>query len=255
MDNSMGIINEDPKKVMDEFKPKVQETQVARRDIELDDHGLPVPTTLDELFRVARMYVNSGLVPKHFDTPEKFIVARQFATELGFRNNVLAALRQIYVVNGSPAIWGELPLALCRRSGVLKNIREYWTTKTGEPCGPTQAYRAVCEVERSDSEEIVVREFSVDDAEKANLTKKDLYRLYLPRMLQMRARSWALKDCCPEIFMGVAIAEYDYHTNPEVDGYEPRQRNAEIVAKTVEAAIAEREAESEIRGEDDGQSV
>ena len=59
-----------------------------------------------------------------------------------------------------------------------------------------------------------VREFSWNEAVKSGLTKdkwgdKKTYLNFRKRMLQMRSRSWALKDIFPDVLLGVAIYEYD----------------------------------------------
>jgi hypothetical protein len=66
---------------------------------------------------------------------------------------------------------------------------------------------AVCKVKRR-GEDPVERTFSWDDAQRAGLSKKDgPWKTYPKRMLQMRARSWAIRDVWPHVLKGLSIAE------------------------------------------------
>ena len=72
---------------------------------------------------------------------------------------------------------------------------------------------ARCVVKRKGEQE-EIREFSWNEAVKSGLTKdkwgdKKTYLNFRKRMLQMRSRSWALKDIFPDVLLGVAIFEYD----------------------------------------------
>lgn len=170
------------------------------------------PRTIESQFRYAAALCKSRMVPKAFDTPEKVLAGLQFAYELGLKP--MTALRQIMVLNGTPALFGDLPLSLVRQSGKLRKIREYWYDKNGKElppmAKPDELFGAYCEVHRWTEEDPVVRVFTLDDAEKARLLGKEgPWKQYPKRMLQCRARAWALKDAFPDVLSGAAIAEYD----------------------------------------------
>ena len=87
-------------------------------------------------------------------------------------------------------------LALVRGSGLLEYIKEE----------PTDA-GCTCTVKRRGEDE-VCRSFSMEDAKRAGLAgKQGPWAQYPKRMLQMRARSWALRDVFPDVLKGVYIAE------------------------------------------------
>lgn len=183
--------------------------------------GLLIGSTFEEQFRVARAYCASGILPQSFNTPEKVLVGMQFALELGLKP--LTALRQIAVVNGNPSLWGDMPLSLVMQSGKLQYIREYWTDEQGKKiCAENdnlgaKAYGAVCSVRRVGMEDECVRSFTLEDARVAGLLNKNPWKAYPKRMLQCRARAWALKDTFPDALNGAPIAEYDYDYIPESD--------------------------------------
>ena len=197
-----------------------QTTQSRRAVMNLDSSGVVTPTNIEEAHRYASYVVSSGLAPKHFDTPEKAMVAMQTARELNLP--ALTSLRQMYVVNGSVSLFGDLPLALVRRSGQLESISEIQYDKDGvEICHENKNLEAVCEsavcrIKRVGEAE-VVRTYTWKEVVTAGLDKnkwgeKETYKGYRRRMLQMRARTWALKDVFTDVLSGIGIMEYDTHS-------------------------------------------
>jgi hypothetical protein len=197
------------------------ETGKALSTIGMDKAGLLKPQTIEEAFRLATAYVKSGLLPQRFTKPETVMTAMQYALELGLKP--LTALRQIAVVNGTPAVFGDLPLSLCYASGNLEWIKEWLFDKDSKPiCAANgnltaQAFGAVCQVKRKGDPEVRETAFTVEDARTANLGGPT-WKSYPKYMLKYRARSQALKDKFPDALNGVAIAEYDFNTVPEGDG-------------------------------------
>ncbi|RJO66933.1 MAG: hypothetical protein C4523_10585 [Myxococcales bacterium] len=155
-----------------------------------------VPQSFDDCYRMGKLLAISGLVPNDYkNNPEGCTVAIMQGLELGL--SPMAALQSIAVINGRPSIWGDGALAVVRASGLLEYIKE-WTDGT----------TAYCEVKRAGEPEPIVRTFSDDDAKAAGLlTKKGPWQEYRPRMRQMRARSWALRDGFADVLKGLHIAE------------------------------------------------
>ena len=56
--------------------------QEVRPPVVADERGLLMGTNLEEQFRLANYYAKSGLMPRALDTPEKILVAMQYAREL-----------------------------------------------------------------------------------------------------------------------------------------------------------------------------
>jgi len=173
--------------------------------------GVALPVSVEEQFRLAKAFCSSGMMPKQLNTPEKVLVALQLCHELGLPP--MASIGKICIINQTASLWGELPLALARRSPKWDRIREEWLDEAGtvieDPKG--EVYGARCSVWEKGYNEPTVRSFTLDDARRARLTDKDCWKYYPKRMMQMRARSWALKDAFPEVLMGVNILEYDHN--------------------------------------------
>ena len=159
--------------------------------------GNLTPKTLDEALRFADILAKSSIVPKDYQgNPGNVLVAVQWGAEIGLPP--LQAMQNIAVINGRPAIWGDAMLALVRGSGLLVRIEEEISEDGQE---------ATCTVQRR-GEEPVTRTFTMEDAKRAGLAgKQGPWKQYPRRMLQMRARSWALRDVFPDVLRGVHIAE------------------------------------------------
>ncbi len=153
------------------------------------------PSSLAEAMEFAGMMSKSSIVPKDYqNNPGNILVAIQWGMEIGLQP--LQSMQSIAVINGRPSIWGDAMLALVRSSGLLEAINEDVTDS-----------KAVCTIKRRGEQE-VVREFSMQDAKQAGLSgKQGPWAQYPKRMLQMRARAFALRDVFPDVLRGVHVAE------------------------------------------------
>ena len=158
------------------------------------------PTTLDEAMRFSDMLAKSSMVPKAYQgKPEDVLVAVQWGKELGLAP--LQALQNIACINGKPSVYGDAAMALVQNSPVCENIEEFIESE-GTP-NPT----AVCVAHRKNRTPITAR-FSVEDAKRAGLWgKQGPWTAYPKRMLQMRARGFALRDAFPDVLKGLITVE------------------------------------------------
>ena len=163
-----------------------------------------VPTTIDEVWRIATLITRSGMAPYGIDSPEKASVIIMHGAEVGL--SPMVALQSIAVINGKPALYGDGLLAVVRRSGLLDRITE----ATHE--GGTDGEFARCTVTRGGQR--VTRDFSKKQAIVAGLWGKrgrsgdpTPWVTYPSRMLQMRARAFALRDVFPDVLKGLASRE------------------------------------------------
>ena len=101
-------------------------------------------------------------------------------------------------------------------SGVVERFHE-----TFEGTFPNDEFKAVCIIKRKGWPDEIKREFSIADAKKAHLWEKRGHNggetpwvTYPKRMLQMRARGFALRDAASDMLMGLVLAEeaQDYPT-------------------------------------------
>ncbi|HAA73273.1 MAG TPA: hypothetical protein DCE55_29295 [Planctomycetaceae bacterium] len=203
-------------------KEQAQTTEIATvrqpTSVAVGDRGFQL-TTRDEVRRFAQDVCDSGLAPKGLVTELKpgmnqeqvdvayrkniasIMIALQMGAELGL--TPMASLQNVAVINGRPSIWGDAMLAVCRASGIFDEsaFKEEWS-------GSGDDYKCEVTVRRLPAGNPVVRTFSVKDAKKAGLWgKQGPWSSYPQRMLQMRARSFALRDCFGDILRGFQVAE------------------------------------------------
>jgi len=164
-------------------------------DVAVKQNFSLTPSSLAEAMEFAGMMSKSSIVPKDYqNNPGNILVAIQWGMEIGLQP--LQSMQSIAVINGRPSIWGDAMLALVRSSGLLEAINEDVTES-----------KAVCTIKRRGEQE-VVREFSLQDAKQAGLTgKQGPWSQHPKRMLQMRARAFALRDVFPDVLRGVHVAE------------------------------------------------
>lgn len=115
----------------------------------------------------------------------------------------ITALSTIVIINNRPCVWGDGAIALVQKSGNLENFKE---TMTGTP--HEDDWTATCEVQRKGLIDPIIREFTWAQAKKASLTgKKGPWMSYPARMMQMRARAFALRDGFADALYGLGIGE------------------------------------------------
>jgi len=151
-----------------------------------------MPTTIDEVARVAKGVAASGLAPQGMKTEEQIIVAILHGLEVGLPP--MQAIQKIAVINGRPSIWGDAVPALLWSHGF--RISEE-AIEDGHKCTITRPDGSV-----------IVRQFTKTDAETAGLWNKNgPWKQYPARMLQMRARSLAARDGAADVLAGMYLAE------------------------------------------------
>jgi hypothetical protein len=157
------------------------------------------PSTFTELVQFGQFAAKSSMVPVSYKgKPEDVVLAVQMGSELGLAP--MQALQNIAVINGRPALWGDAMLALCLQHPA-------WGGHSETIAGTGDAMTARCEVRRNGAAPVVAT-FGVEDAKRAGLWEKTgPWKTYPKRMLQMRARGFALRDAFPDALRGLVSAE------------------------------------------------
>ena len=160
------------------------------------------PTNMKEAMEFAGLLAKSDIVPKDYQgKPGNVLVAIQWGMEIGLQP--MQAMQNIAVINGRPSIWGDAMIALVRACPAFEYITETQTDR-----------EATCVIKRKGEPE-AVRTFSLEDAKRAGLTgKSGPWTQYPKRMMQMRARSWALRDVFPDVLKGMICAEEALDSGP-----------------------------------------
>jgi hypothetical protein len=158
------------------------------------------PANIDEAMRLAETLARSSMVPKNYQgKPEDILVATIWGKEIGLAT--MQALQNISVINGKPSVYGDAAMALVQASPVCEDVEEFFENE-GSP-NPV----AVCIASRKGRKPVTVK-FSVEDAKRAGLWgKQGPWSAYPKRMMQMRARGFALRDAFPDVLKGMITAE------------------------------------------------
>jgi hypothetical protein len=151
--------------------------------------------SLTEAIEYAKLISESDLAPKDYKgKPGNVLIAMQFGAEIGLLP--MQAIQNIAVINGRPSIWGDAMIALVQSHPLCEYIKEYFKDD-----------KAHCAVKRRGEEEYVYT-FSREDAKLAGLlSKAGVWSQYPQRMMQMRARGFALRDKFSDVLKGVALRE------------------------------------------------
>lgn len=212
-------------------------TQIAVREpVALGSHGIKL-TTLDELWRFAKIVATTDFVPKDFrGKPESTMIAIQYGMEVAL--TPMMALQTIGVINGKPGLHTDGPLAVVRGSGLLKEISEGLVVRTGDNlacscvrwardgecihvraatvkfANPAEERVAVCLVHRRGAADPHIQTFGVVDAKQAKLWMRTgregqstPWVTHPDTMLKFKARGFALRDEFGDILKGLRSRE------------------------------------------------
>ena len=154
-----------------------------------------VPGSWEQAEKIGQSLAKSTMIPKAYQgQPYNILAAISLGSSLGL--NPMQAMQSIASVNGIPALYADGMLAICRSCGSWEWMQE---TIDGEV--------ATCTVKRRGEPEVTVT-FSVSDAKRAKLWgKQGPWTEYPQRMLQMRARSWALRNLYADVLRGMQTKE------------------------------------------------
>jgi len=187
------------------------------------------PQTLSEAMEFSKLLAESSMVPRQYQgKPQDVLVCVQWGNELGLAP--MQALQNIAVINGKPSVYGDAAMALVQHSPVCEDIEEYFEGE-GTP-NPV----AVCVAKRKGRKPVTAR-FSVEDAKRAGLWgKQGPWTQYAKRMMQMRARGFALRDAFPDVLKGLITIEeaQDYPTDAAPKDITPKGNPLDAIAAPVD---------------------
>ena len=183
-------------------------------------NGEIMPADLDGIWRVAKWLHAANMLPNGITKVEQvaLIVAKGMQIGIG----PIQALENIMVVNNRCVIWGDLAIALVRSARDAKTGKKIAgkITETFNDSKSDPGY--TCSIERLQDDgtvETISRSFTRFDAEQAGLWgKAGPWKQYWKRMLQMRARAFAIRDGFSDVLKGLGVAEeamsYEFAPTP-----------------------------------------
>lgn len=149
---------------------------------------------LEKKKELAQIFMKSGLIPNQLNTAEKVLVCMFKSQELGLPP--LEGLNGMAVINGKVTLQGNLLLGLINRSNKAKKII-------------IEEHDNYCEVtmSRRDYEFEYTFSFSMDEAKKAGLLDKQIWKQYPKTMLKWRAVSGCARVVFSDIIGGLYTPE------------------------------------------------
>lgn len=201
------------------------------------------PTNMAEAMEYSKMIASSCFCPSSMKgKPGDIMIAMQMGAEIGL--SPIQALQNVAVINGKPCVYGDAALAVVIGSPNYVSHRE-WFEGSIEKGNLT----AFCGIIRRNSDEYV-KSFSMDEAKKAGLwAKAGVWQQYPSRMLQMRARAFAIRDKFADALRGINVREEveDYHhVEAKALPVQRKEAVAQIINQVEVIAPAEDQDELEV---------
>lgn len=193
----------------------------------LDQNSFLSKENFEHYYRMANMMSKSEMVPKGYkDKPHDILLAMEMGRSL--RLSPLSAIQNIAVINGKPSLYGDAILAVCSGHPEFENIEEKpMLDDKGNVIG------FMCSVKRR-GRSIVTHSFTIQDATLAGLWGKiGPWKAYPSRMLQMRARAFALRDSFADALGGVRVVEevQDYRESRDITPSAAKSELQELLVK------------------------
>ncbi len=209
----------DPKTEVEVAKPVVIPESVN------DYNEMGMPITLGHKLRMAKVFVESKLMPKGMETAQQVCVALQMGHELGL--SPLMAVNNIHVINQKPSMAARLMMAI-----VMKQPSYAGHTITGTKDSCTVV------IKRKINGEIVefTGSFSMEDAKQAELLGKDNWKKFPKDMLKSRAMSITCRDAYPDALVGIVSTEEAENTifmNDEQEKVDPSVNMFNMIVATI----------------------
>lgn len=184
-----------------------------------------------QLMGYIRQMIRAKAIPRHLETPEQVLCAWNYAAQLMLPPQ--PSLRNIAVIEGTPSLFGDLPLALVQRHDEFLDYSEMVCDKEYEEiCFENknlnaEHFAAVVFIQRKGMKKPKSYSFTVEDATKAGINKEKtkngretVWAKYPKDMLIRKARIRAIRAHFADALSGAQIAE-DFGYAPDLKDVTP----------------------------------
>jgi len=191
-----------------------------------------IPRTIDEVARLAKMAAASGLAKT--TSPEAAGMLICAGLEIGL--TPMQALLGMHMIEGRPTLAADTIVALIVRR---TDVCEYWRSIESTP------ERHTIETKRRGEEfQPVRRTWTLDDAKRAGLDRKDVWRAYPRDMLRHRCAAALVRRVYPDVVLGCYVpGEIDDPPSPaplrvDVTASEPKAERKKLSDEEKAARVA-----------------
>ncbi len=146
------------------------------------------PATLDDATKLAKAACASRLY--NIATPEAALMILLTGRDLGLSSS--QSMRAIHIVSGKPVISADALVAAVRRSGLCESWRTIESTTE----------RCTIETRRKGEEHPERETFTIEDAKRARLDAKDVWKSYPRDMLRHRCAAGLVRRVYPDVALG-----------------------------------------------------
>ena len=180
----------------------------------------------EQMMKLAVFLMNNSLVPSSFKQVNEVVMAIQTAMSLGYNKfgSISLAIKNMYIINNSVSLWGELPMAIVNKSGLLERFDEYFLDKNWKKISEenenldAEKASAVCIIQRKGRNQQSFY-LTTEDLKYAGIIQKPdgsftygksvTWSKYPKIHWIRRNRAFALKTVFPDLLSGSEILEYD----------------------------------------------
>jgi hypothetical protein len=174
-----------------------------------------IPQSIEEAARLCAAMAASGMVPESIqgkdldETKARALMVVLSGMELGVPP--MSAMTGFYIVNLKCTIYGDVALGVVQASDKYEWHTE---TMTGQPGQDDWGY--ICTFKRKGIDQPFIGRFTWANAKTAGLQgKRGPWTNYPQRQLQMRARSFAMRDGFSDVLKGMSITEEAQDITPK----------------------------------------
>lgn len=177
-------------------------------------NGVYSLNTVDEQMKYASFMISKRLVSDTFKEPAQLMVAIQLCKDLNLPNS---CLKDFYVINSKPAIFGDTFVALALGSGVIAEHQINFYDESGEdislPRKGDKLFSCVVTGRRNGSSLTSSISFSMDDLASSGNNNPN-FKKHPRDMLYRRAMGRFIKWICADAIRGVEMADYAEESLP-----------------------------------------
>lgn len=192
----------------------------------------------EHLWRVAKAFSMSGMVPPHFQgKPESCMVALMYAEQLG--EHPMVMFQETGVINGRPSTSARFAIARANKSGLLQGPIT-WTEK-----GQGDALEVTASATLRETGEVVQAKVSMKEAAADGWTRNPKYKSIPGQMLRWRSATRLINLYLPEVLFGLGVREEveqvtvrDASPAPQTDGSVLADLNRQIAAAAQEPPVS-----------------
>ena len=156
------------------------------------------------MMQVSQMLAKSSLVPSAYrGKPENILLATLAGQPFGWDPTM--SMRSFHIIEGQPSLKPEIMLALVRRAG--HSVQ-----------GTTATDGATVTGKRRDTGDTMTVTYSLEDARRANLLNKSVWKQYPSSMCWARALSQLCRMLFPDVVLGVGYTPEELGASVSSDG-------------------------------------